>query len=530
MNVPAHPSVTNNLKSSEGPFPPGGFSPHSGLRFNKQRDRENRKKFPMYRPTPLKNEAFALGDLINRSTLRSRFAFIALAFSWCTLSLTAHAQDFNTAVGDFALNSVSTGDGNTAIGYSALFKDTGGSANTSSGYQALFSNTSGNNNTATGAFALQINSTGKSNTATGEGALFNNTTGGSNTATGTDALSNNKTGSNNTATGVGALANNVANGNSAYGAFALLSNTIGSQNTATGFNALLNNTTGSHNTANGINALLNNTIGNNNTATGQGALNQVTTGSNNTGEGQTALNRVTTGSGNIALGFRAGLNVLTGSNNIDIGNVGALGDTNAIRIGTAGTQTSTFVSGIFGTPVAGGVGVLVNSSGKLGQVISSARFKEAIKPMEGASEAILSLQPVTFRYKHELDPDGILQFGLVAEEVEKINPDLVVRDETGKVMTVRYEAVNAMLLNEFLKEHKVVEDQKATIAQINATIAKQDAIIAQLKSTVAQQQQEFQTAAARQQEQIEALTAGFQDVSARLKLNIPAPQRVADNQ
>ena len=230
------------------------------------------------------------------------------------------------------------------------------------------------------------------------------------------------------------------------------------------------------------------------------------------------------------MGFKAGFNVITGSNNIDIGNVGVLGDTNAIRIGTAGTQTTTFVAGIFGAPVAGGVGVLVNASGKLGQVISSARFKEAIKPMDKASEAILSLHPVTFRYKHELDPDGIPQFGLVAEQVEKVNPDLVARDADGKVNTVRYEAVNAMLLNEFLKEHRKVEQQEATITQINATIAKQDATITQLTSIVAQQKKDFQVAAAYQQEQIETLTAGLQKVSAGLEVNQPAQQLTADNE
>jgi len=157
--------------------------------------------------------------------------------------------------------------------------------------------------------------------------------------------------------------------------------------------------------------------------------------------------------------------------------------------------------------------------------------------MDKASEAILSLHPVTFRYKHDLDPDGIPQFGLVAEQVEKVNSDLVVRDEEGKVMTVRYEAVNAMLLNEFLKEHKKVEEQerkvreqKSTITQVNETVAKQDATIAQLKSMVAQQQKDFQAAAARQQEQIEALTTGLQKVSTQLKLNNTGPQLVVHNQ
>ena len=162
--------------------------------------------------------------------------------------------------------------------------------------------------------------------------------------------------------------------------------------------------------------------------------------------------------------FKPVNNVTTGSNNIDIGNVGVAGDANRIRIGKQGTQTGTFVAGIFGSTVASGVGVIVNSSGQLGTVLSSERFKEAIKPMDKVSEAILSLQPVTFRYKQELDPNGIPQFGLIAEQVEKVNPDLVVRDEDGKVNTVRYEAVNAMLLNEFLKEHQKVESNRAAIA------------------------------------------------------------------
>jgi len=156
-----------------------------------------------------------------------------------------------------------------------------------------------------------------------------------------------------------------------------------------------------------------------------------------------------------------------------------------IRIGKVGTQTATFVAGIRGVTVASGIGVIIGSNGQLGTVTSSARFKEAIKPMDKASEAILALKPVTFRYKHDLDPDGVPQFGLVAEQVEKVNPDLVVRDEDGKVSTVRYEAVNAMLLNEFLKEHRKVEEQGATIA--------------------------------RQQKQIEALTAGLQKVTAQLR-------------
>src|SRR5207249_4051057 len=156
----------------------------------------------------------------------------------------------------------------------------------------------------------------------------------------------------------------------------------------------------------------------------------------------------------IALGANAGQNLTTGDNNIDIGNAGVAGESNTIRIGTVRTHANTFIAGISGVTVAGGVGVIIDSKGHLGTVVSSERFKDEIKPMDRASEAILALRPVTFRYKHELDPKGIPQFGLVDQDVEKLNPALVARNAEGKVFTVRYEAVNAMLLNEFLKEHR----------------------------------------------------------------------------
>jgi len=194
------------------------------------------------------------------------------------------------------------------------------------------------------------------------------------------------------------------------------------------------------------------------------------------------------------LGLNAGFNLTTGSSNIDIGNNGVAGESKKIRIGTNGVQKNTYIAGIFGVTVPTGVAVLIDSSGHLGTTTSSARFKEAIKPMDKSSEAILSLKPVTFRYTKDLDPDGNPQFGLVAEEVEKVNPDLVTRDDEGKPYTVRYEAVNAMLLNEFLKEHRNVQELKSTLAQ--------------------------------QQKQIEALTAGLQKVSAQLELSKPVPQTV----
>jgi hypothetical protein len=223
--------------------------------------------------------------------------------------------------------------------------------------------------------------------------------------------------------------------------------------------------------------------------------------SNNTATGAGAL-EFNTGNNNIALGAFAGFKLTTGDNNIHIGNEGVAGESSTIRIGTAGTQKATFIAGIRGATVASGVGVIVGTDGQLGTVTSSERFKEAIKPMDKASEAILALKPVTFRYKRKLDPEGIPQFGLVAEQVEKVNPDLVARDDQGKVITVRYEAVNAMLLNEFLKEHHKVRELEATIAQQQKEIK---ALSASLKQQALQ----------------------IQKVSDQLEVSKPAPRWLA---
>ncbi len=382
---------------------------------------------------------------------------------------------------------------NTAEGTNALFSLTSGVNNTANGFDALFSNTTGNDNTAIGFNALLSNTIGGGNTATGAAALQSNTTGILNTANGVSTLQNNTSGSNNTATGALALVNNTTgSANTASGFFALLSNRTGNDNTATGDSALQSNTTGHNNTATGVLALALNTTGNNNTATGPGALINNTTGNNNTAGGVRVLFNNTTGSHNIALGFNAGVNLTTGNSNIDIGNAGMAGDAETIRIGVLGTQTRTFVAGISGSPITG-TSVVVNSNGHLGTVASSQRFKDDIKPMGKASEAILALKPVTFHYKKQVDPEGIPQFGLVAEDVVKVNPDLVVRDSKGEVYTVRYEALNAMLLNEFLKEHRKNEEQEAGIA--------------------------------RQQKQIEALTAGLQKVNAQLEGASPHRKR-----
>ena len=367
--------------------------------------------------------------------------------------------------------------GNTAEGEDALFSLTpGGIYNTALGFHALYNATNGFDNTATGWQALASNTTGVRNTATGTGALLSNTVGASNTANGVFALFSNTTGF----------------GNTAIGDQALGYNTTGYSNTAAG-TALGSNTTGFGNTATGTGALGRNTTGFENTATGHVALSLNTTGQFNVAVGHYALYLNTTGSGNIALGESAGINLTTGSNNIDIGNAGVGGESNTIRIGVQGTHTRTFVAGISATPISGAI-VRVSASGQLGTVPSSERFKQNIKPMDKASEAILALKPVTFRYKKELDPDAIPQFGLVAEDVAGVNPDLVLRDEKGQIYTVRYDAVNAMLLNEFLKEHRKVQKLEAALAAVNKRLREQDAKIDKVNAKVELTKAELQLA------------------------------------
>jgi hypothetical protein len=390
--------------------------------------------------------------------------------------------NFTTAEGTKALFSLTTGSANTAVGWFSLFSNAEGSFNTATGAGALLFNTA-DGNAAFGAAALLFNTTGINNTAVGAAALSHNTIAEENTATGAFALSSNTEGDFNTANGAFTLfTNNTGERNTATGDSALYGNTTGGNNTANGFQALKNNTTGFQNTANGLQALLNNTTGDDNTATGVVALLSNTTGDGNTANGVGALFSNTTGTGNIALGFSAGFNLTTGNNNIDIGNNGVAAEASTIRIGSS--QTRAFIAGIRG--VATGVGdaipVLIDSDGQLGTMSSSKRFKNEIKPMDKASEAILAFQPVTFHYKS--DKRDTPQFGLIAEEVAEVNPDLIVRDKDGEIYTVRYDAVNAMLLNEFLKEHRKVEKLEATVADLAAQLQKISAQV-EMNSSVA---------------------------------------------
>jgi hypothetical protein len=359
--------------------------------------------------------------------------------------------NFTTAEGCKALQSLMSGVGNTGLGWYALFSDT-----------------TGNYNTGVGAAALALNNA-DSNTAVGTAALLLNTSGANNTANGAFALLNNMTGSANSAFGFGAL-----------------QATTGVENTGTGSTALFNNTIGDHNTANGSAALYSNITGDDNTAIGFNTMFSNTTGINNTAVGRFALGNNIGGNNNIALGDNAGTGVTGSSGVICIGSPGA------------NVTNSCFIDHIRGATTFhnDALPVMIDSAGQLGTLSSSRRFKHDIKAMSDASDAILALRPVTFHYNS--DKTNRPEFGLVAEEVAHVNPDLVVRDLDGKPYTVRYDAVNAMLLNEFLKEHHQVQDLKAMVAE--------------------------------QHKQIERLTAGLQQVKAQVEASRLTPQTIASNQ
>jgi len=353
--------------------------------------------------------------------------------------------------------------------------------NTAEGQSALFSLTSGTYNTAIGLFSLESNTGGTFNTGVGAGTLLANAA-DQNTATGAGAL----------------LSNSIGVGNTANGTFALFNNTGGGVNTANGTFALFNNTTGNQNTASGVNALLSNSTGIQNTANGYQALSSNTTGNENTASGINALFSNTTGTGNTALGFGAGGDVTTANNVICIGTNGA------------DIDNSCFIGNIFGVTTNGtATPVLIDAAGQLGTISSSRRFKKEITPMDKASEAILALKPVTFHYKS--DNTNTPQFGLIAEEVAKVNPELIVRDKNGEIYTVRYDAVNAMLLNEFLKDHRKVQEQDRRIQE-------QEALITQLKKEV-----ETVVAHAKAQD------SKIQKVSEQLELNRTAPLITVDS-
>jgi len=326
-----------------------------------------------------------------------------------------------------------------------------GSENFGAGLGALPQSITGTGDTALGDYALQVNTSGSFNTAVGNGALTSNTTGSSNTASGNGAL---------------------------------FANTAGSSNTASGYGALVDNTSGSANTAGGYDALSNNTTGNYNTATGNSAMFGNTTGLNNTGLGADTLYANISGNNNIAVGYQAGYNVLA-SNNIQIGNQGTGADSGTIRIGTPGTQTTAFIAGISTSNVTGAT-VQVSPGGQLGIAVSSRRYKEDIHDMGETSSGLMRLRPVTFRYKKAFD-DGSqpVQYGLIAEEVAEVYPDLVARSADGQIETVKYQLLDPMLLNELQKQNATITAQKEQIRTLEERLARIEAALSGATVTAA---------------------------------------------
>ncbi len=376
----------------------------------------------------------------------------------------------NTGCGSFALEdnlpTDTQGSYNTAMGMYALFANTTGNENTATGWEALAGNVSGNDNTASGYLALGENVTGSDNTATGYQALFSNVGGSSNTAVGYQTLKQNVSGGDNTAMGHDALENTTTGDTTAVGAFALAGNTTGTDNTAIGNNSLQSNTTGGGNTASGYWAL------------------QANNGNNNTAVGFNALTANKTGSNNIAMGYEASINVTDGSDNIDIGNEGETTDgvaTNSgvIRIGTAGSQKEVFIAGISNSKITGSA-VYVTAGGRLGVLASSERYKTTIAPMGSNTAKLEQLRPVTFKLK--TDATGTRQYGLIAEEVAKVYPELVIRDEKGHIDGVRYDELAPMLLNEMQQQVAEIRELKRQLADIRAALIKQpskDRLVAQ---------------------------------------------------
>jgi trimeric autotransporter adhesin len=478
----------------------------------------------MYPLNQLKTLVSCGRDPARSLSLRRGWVLILLALGSFAFSPMAQAvvpppdggyPGFNTAEGQNALFSLAGGVWNTALGGFSLFSDTTGGANTAVGLNALRFNQTGTSNTAVGVQALYVND-GDQNCAFGVYALFGNHA-SLNSAFGWGALAVNDTGEFNNAVGAHSLFSNVdGSSNNALGESALFNNISGAANTAIGDVALASNDVsgaglGNANTAVGAGALFSNTDGDSNNAVGVNALGVNEDGFANNVLGFDAMADNVSGDGNVAVGDSAGLGNTSGSFNTYLGTSTVSpvdGESDTVRIGDPAFGVACFIGGIFNATSTGGSAVFVNAAGRLGTLTSSARFKDDIKPMDKASESILALHPVTFRYKEQIDAKGTPQFGLVAEEVAKVNPDLVVPDRDGKPYTVRYEAVNAMLLNEFLKEHRTVQDLKSTVARQEELIAKQQEGMAVLTAQLKEQ------------------AAKIQRVSAELEVSKPAPQVV----
>ncbi len=423
-----------------------------------------------------------------------------------------HVSVYNTAAGEAALNANTTGYGNSAFGNYALPLNTTGSTNTAVGAGALSDNVSGSANTATGYGALSSNTTGTNNTASGLQALATNSTGESNTAAGYQALYLNTTGSNNTASGEQSLLNNTTGAaNTASGYASLLDNTTGYDNNAMGAFALNQNTSGYFNNAVGYYALYVNTVGYNNNAQGSYALSSNTTGYGNSGMGANALLNVTTGFRNVAVGNNTGGSLVAGSYDVDIGwGVTGSGDETGItRIGNPTYNTATYIAGIEGAHITGAA-VYVTSSGQLGVLASSERYKTDITPMPADAVRLQQLRPVTFHLKSE--PNGALQYGLIAEEVDKVYPELVIKDQAGQIQGVRYDELAPILLGELQQQRQELSDARALIATQGAKLAADEGRFALLE----------QRATARDSEsaELKGQLAEIQELKAALRVEL----------
>jgi Chaperone of endosialidase len=376
----------------------------------------------------------------------------------------------NTAMGQLALALLDTPNCsssvacyNTAAGAGSLYSNAGGSDNSAFGFQTLNSNGSGAANSAMGYRALLKNQGGSNNSAFGANALLKNTSSKDNSAFGANALLANATGAENSAFGVGSLYSNESGSyNVAFGNYAAYYNSSGDANTAVGYQALQDNGDGSDNTAVGSYALFSHQTGANNTAIGANALYNDLLGNQNIAIGVNALSANVGGSANIAIGYAAGVQIRE-SSNIDIGNLGSSADVGVIRIGTSGAQTQTYISGIENSKITGNA-VYVTSSGQLGVLASSERYKDRIETMGEKTDKLQLLRPVTFHLKSE--PKGEVQYGLIAEEVAKVYPELVIRDDTGKIQGVRYDELAPMLLNEMQKQQRRIASQEETVARL----------------------------------------------------------------
>jgi len=400
---------------------------------------------------------------------------VAAALALVLVSPETVMAQANTAFGENTLL-VNEANDNSAFGYGALQHNVGGFRNTGLGQGALYSNVWGYQNTAIGSLALVLNTSGSENTATGLGALYRNTEGFGNTATGSHALEFNQTGNDNTAAGFQALYSNNGYSNTANGSGSLFSMNNGWGNTASGYQALYSNVSG-HN--------------------------------------------------NVAVGHLAGTN-LRGSNNIDIGNQGVSSDNNTIRIGDA--QNRAFIAGISGRTASGGVQVYINSSGQLGTLTSSQRFKQDIKSLDAVSGKVLQLRPVSFRYNEAAENgDRPLQYGLIAEEVAKVYPELVQYDQEGKPFTVYYHLLTPLLLAELQKGHalnvsqqKKLGAQQAQLTDIRAVAARQRTDLESQRQQLTSQREELLAMLKQQQQQHVAEMAALQSKLSQLDAVVQA--------